>query len=123
MSANQSPNTNGWVESAKNTANTAGESVAGAAKATRDYVANAANSTTNTAQQKKEETSGVLSDTAQKAREHVANAADSVSKAAKPEEEKTPAPGFLQQTGTAVVNTAQGAVEAVKNTIGMNDKK
>ncbi|KAI3901829.1 hypothetical protein MKW92_047719 [Papaver armeniacum] len=116
MSTNQSP-----VESAKNTVHTAGEHVNDAAKATKDYVADASNTTPNTAQQKKEETSGVLADTTQTAKDHAANASDSVSKAAKPEEEKTP--GFLEKTGTAVVNTAQGAVEAVKNTIGVNDKK
>ncbi|KAI3911659.1 hypothetical protein MKW92_014766 [Papaver armeniacum] len=116
MTSNQSP-----VESAKNTVNTAGEHVANAAKATRDYVADGSNTTTNTAQQKKEEASGVLANKTQTAKEPVANAADSVSKAAKPEEEKTP--GFLEKAGTAAVNTAQGTVGAVKNTIGMNDKK
>ncbi|KAI3900189.1 hypothetical protein MKW92_020914 [Papaver armeniacum] len=60
-----------------------------------------------------------------KAGENIASAAqatkDYVVGAAQPEKEETP--GFLESTGTAVVNTAQGAVEAVKNTIGMNGEK
>ncbi|KAL3628059.1 hypothetical protein CASFOL_028161 [Castilleja foliolosa] len=31
--------------------------------------------------------------------------------------------GFLQQTGEQVANMAQGAIDGVKNTLGMNDKK
>ncbi|KAI3994694.1 hypothetical protein MKX01_002310 [Papaver californicum] len=121
MSANQSPNTDGWVESAKNTANTAGEHIGNAAQATKDYV-------TGAAQPKKEETPGFLEsakNTANTAGGHVANAAqatrDYIVGAPQPEKKETP--GFLQQTGTNVMNTAQGAVEAVKNATGMNEKK
>ncbi|KAL8491148.1 hypothetical protein ACS0TY_022978 [Phlomoides rotata] len=31
--------------------------------------------------------------------------------------------GFLQQTGEQMANMAQGAIDGVKNTLGMNDKK
>ncbi|RZC87944.1 hypothetical protein C5167_004123 [Papaver somniferum] len=99
----------------------AGENIASAAQATKEYVVGAA-------QPEKEATPGFLEsakNTANTAGGHVATAAqatkDYVVGAAPPEKEETP--GFLQQTGTAVVNTAQGAVEAVKNTIGMNDEK
>ncbi|KAI3920518.1 hypothetical protein MKX01_000857 [Papaver californicum] len=99
----------------------AGENVANAAQATRDYIVGAA-------QPEKEETPGFLGsakNTANTAGGHFANAAqatrDYVVGAAQPEKEETP--GFLQQTGTTVMNTAQGAVETVKNTVGMSDKK
>ncbi|MCL7021593.1 hypothetical protein MKW94_004286 [Papaver nudicaule] len=131
MSANQSPpKTNGWVESATNAANTAGGHVANAAIATRDYLAGAANTTTNTAQQKKEETSGFLANTAQTAKENVANAAqatrDYVAGAANTttntaQQKKEETSEYL--TGTNVMNTAHGAVETVKNAMGMNEKK
>ncbi|KAI3983173.1 hypothetical protein MKX01_039664 [Papaver californicum] len=64
-----------WVESAKDTAQSA-----------RDKTADATNATSDSCQQKKEEASG-----------------------------------FLQQTGEQVMNMAHGAMEGVKNTLGVND--
>ncbi|KAI3907483.1 hypothetical protein MKW92_049322 [Papaver armeniacum] len=97
----------------------AGENIASAAQATRDYVVGAA-------QPEKEETPGFLEsakNTANTAGGHVATAAQATKDYVVGAPKKEETPGFLQQTGTAVVNTAQGAVEAVKNTIGMNDEK
>ncbi|KAI3920516.1 hypothetical protein MKX01_000855 [Papaver californicum] len=130
MSDNQSPNTDGWVESAKNTVNTAGEDIGNAAQATKDYV-------TGATQPKKEETPGFLEsikNTANTAGGHVANTAQATRDYVVGAPEKKETPGFLQQTGTNVMNTAQGAadtvtktaqgaVEAVKNATGMNEKK
>ncbi|KAI3866748.1 hypothetical protein MKX03_015990 [Papaver bracteatum] len=97
----------------------AGENIASAAQATKDYVVGAG-------QPKKEETPGFLEsakNTANTAGGHVAGAAQATKDYVVGAPKKEETPGFLQQTGTNVVNTAQGAVEAVKNTIGMNDEK
>ncbi|RZC59946.1 hypothetical protein C5167_021711 [Papaver somniferum] len=130
MSADQSPNTDGWVQSAKNTANAAGGHIGNAAQATRDFV-------TGAGQPKKEETPGFLEsakNTASTAGGHVAGAAQTTKDYVVGAPKKEETPGFLQQTGTNVMNTAQaaadtvtksaqGAVDAVKNTMGMNDEK
>ncbi|XP_022848889.1 late embryogenesis abundant protein 1-like [Olea europaea var. sylvestris] len=69
--------TEDWMESAKNTAESA-----------HDKACDATNSTQAQAQQSKEEKAG-----------------------------------FLQQTGEQVVHMAQGAIDGVKNTLGVGDKK
>ncbi|KAI3853872.1 hypothetical protein MKX03_029138 [Papaver bracteatum] len=97
----------------------AGENIASAAQATKDYVVGAGPA-------EKEETPGFLEsakNTANTAGGHVAGAAQATKDYVVGAPKKEETPGFLQQTGTNVVNTAQGAVEAVKNTIGMNDEK
>ncbi|XP_022138744.1 late embryogenesis abundant protein 1-like isoform X2 [Momordica charantia] len=39
------------------------------------------------------------------------------------QQQQKEAAGFLQQTGEKMVNMAQGAVDTVKDTLGMGDKK
>ncbi|XP_011073738.1 late embryogenesis abundant protein 1 [Sesamum indicum] len=47
-------------------------------------------------------------------------AGDSQGQAQRSKEENA---GLLQQTGEQMVNMAQGAIDGMKNTLGMNDKK
>ncbi|CAA2992115.1 late embryogenesis abundant protein 1-like [Olea europaea var. sylvestris] len=75
--ANTQAKTEEWMESAKNTAQSA-----------HDKACDAANSTQAQAQRSKEENAG-----------------------------------FLKQTGEQVAHMAQGAIDGVKNTLGMGDKK
>ncbi|KAF3457486.1 hypothetical protein FNV43_RR02144 [Rhamnella rubrinervis] len=70
-------------------------------------------------EQKTEEWIQSTKETANAAKDRAANATQSASQSA--EQKKDEAAGFLQQTGEQVKNMAQGAVDTVKNTLGMND--
>ncbi|KAK1309246.1 hypothetical protein QJS10_CPA09g01941 [Acorus calamus] len=60
-----------------------------------------------------------VKDKAQTARDKTCDAARSTHDSAQQGTEK--ATGFLQQTGEQVMNMAQGAVDSVKNTLGVGD--
>ncbi|KAH0867916.1 hypothetical protein HID58_074938 [Brassica napus] len=60
-------------------------------------------------------------ETAHNACDKTANAAQSTKESAQHGQQQ--ASGFIQQTGESVKNMAQGAVDGVKNTLGMNEKK
>ncbi|XVE81975.1 hypothetical protein DITRI_Ditri15bG0109700 [Diplodiscus trichospermus] len=60
-------------------------------------------------------------DAANAARDKAENATQSAQESAQQGQEQTA--GFLQQTGAQVKGMAQGAVESVKNTLGMNESK
>ncbi|CAF1705607.1 unnamed protein product [Brassica oleracea var. botrytis] len=55
------------------------------------------------------------------ARDKTANAAQSTKESAQHGQQQVS--GFIQQTGESVKNMAQGAVDSVKNTLGINEKK
>ncbi|XP_052206916.1 late embryogenesis abundant protein 1-like [Diospyros lotus] len=55
--------------------------------------------------------------TANAASEKLADSGDSA------QQHKEEAAGFIQQTGEQVVQMAQGAIDGVKNTLGINEKK
>ncbi|MCL7037439.1 hypothetical protein MKW94_021098 [Papaver nudicaule] len=58
-------------------------------------------------------------DTTQSARDKTADADNATSDSC--QQKKEEAAGFLQQTGEQVMNMAHGAMEGVKNTLGVND--
>ncbi|KAK1257146.1 hypothetical protein QJS04_geneDACA024670 [Acorus gramineus] len=58
-------------------------------------------------------------DTAQLAKDRACDATRSTHESAQQGAEKTT--GFLQQTGEQVMNMAQGAVDTMKNTLGVGD--
>ena len=58
--------------------------------------------------------------TANAARDKASNAAQSTNDSAQQGADQST--GFLQQTGEKMANMAQGAVDGVKNTLGMGDQ-
>ena len=72
-------------------------------------------------QAKTEEWIASTKDTANAARNKTASAAQSVEESA--QQGRDQSAGFIQQTGEQVENMAQGAVDSVKNTLGMAEKK
>ncbi|PIM98990.1 Malate dehydrogenase (decarboxylating) [Handroanthus impetiginosus] len=59
--------------------------------------------------------------TAESAHDKACNAAGKTQEEAQRSKEESA--GFLQQTGEQMVHMAQGAIDGVKNTLGMGDKK
>ncbi|GFY82814.1 Late embryogenesis abundant protein [Actinidia chinensis var. chinensis] len=76
-----------------------------------------AGQTKGQAQAKTEEWVQSAQNTANKACDKMADSRESA------EHGKEEAAGFLQQTGEQVMHMAQGAIDGVKNTLGMNEKK
>ncbi|KAK4406019.1 UNVERIFIED_CONTAM: Late embryogenesis abundant protein 1 [Sesamum angustifolium] len=72
-------------------------------------------------QEKAEQWVDSAKDTMNQARDKASEAAENTQGQAQLRKEETA--GFLQQTGEQVVNMAQGALDGVKNTLGMSDKK
>ena len=72
-------------------------------------------------QAKAEEWMQSTQETAHEARNATADAAQSAKESA--QHGKNQSAGFLQQTGEQVMNMAHGAMDSVKNTLGMNEKK
>ncbi|EFH59773.1 hypothetical protein ARALYDRAFT_898993 [Arabidopsis lyrata subsp. lyrata] len=72
-------------------------------------------------QEKAEQWTESAKETAHSARDKTANAAQSTKESAQHGQQQ--ASGFIQQTGESVKNMAQGAVDGVKNTLGINEKK
>ncbi|RAL54505.1 unnamed protein product [Cuscuta campestris] len=83
----------------------AGQSRGGTQAKTEQFV-DSAKSTADSAVHKAENAAGNAQQSAQQRREEQGGAA-----------------GFLQQTGEQVINAAQGAIDGVKNTLGMGDQK
>ncbi|KAK1591772.1 hypothetical protein Q3G72_013447 [Acer saccharum] len=79
-----------------------------------------AGQTKGNAQAKTEEWIESAQNTANAARDKASNAAQSTHESAKQGADQRA--GFLQQTGEKVANMAQGAVDGVKNTLGMGDQ-
>ncbi|VVB01294.1 unnamed protein product [Arabis nemorensis] len=88
-----------WTESAKQTAQSACDKTADMAQSARDKAA----------------------DVTQSARDKSADGSHSTKQSA--QQNKEPAAGFLGQTGENVKNMAQGALDGVKNSLGINEKK
>ncbi|ESQ56339.1 hypothetical protein EUTSA_v10026478mg [Eutrema salsugineum] len=88
-----------WTESAKQTAQSARDKTADVAQSARDKAADI----THSAQNKSADKSHSTRESAQHGQEQAA--------------------GFLGQTGESVKNMAQGALDGVKNSLGMNEKK
>ncbi|CAN6551934.1 hypothetical protein ACFX13_013102 [Malus domestica] len=72
-------------------------------------------------QAKAEEWMQSTQETAHQARNATSDAAQSAKESA--QHGKDQSAGFLQQTGEQVMNMAHGAMDSVKNTLGMNEKK
>ncbi|KAM1380688.1 hypothetical protein ACFX2I_022386 [Malus domestica] len=72
-------------------------------------------------QAKAEEWMQSTQETAHEARNATADAAESAKESA--QHGKDQSAGFLQQTGEQVMNMAHGAMDSVKSTLGMNEKK
>ena len=79
-----------------------------------------AGQTKGNAQAKTEEWIESAQNTANATRDMPPNAAQSTYGCAQQGEDQSG--GFFQQTGEKVVNMAQGAVDGVKNTLGMGDQ-
>ncbi|TXG72464.1 hypothetical protein EZV62_001043 [Acer yangbiense] len=79
-----------------------------------------AGQTKGNAQAKTEEWIESAQNTANAARDKASNAAQSTHDSTKQGVDQSA--GFLQQTGEKVANMAQGAVDGVKNTLGMGDQ-
>merc|ERR1712137_337245 len=75
----------------------------------------------NEGQAKADEWAQSTKDTANAARDKTADATNSAKESA--QQGKDSSAGFLNQTGGQMKNMAQGAVDNVKNTLGMGDKK
>ncbi|KZV13940.1 late embryogenesis abundant protein 1-like [Dorcoceras hygrometricum] len=73
------------------------------------------------AQAKTEEWVESAKDTASKAHDKVCETAGQTQQQAQRSKDENA--NFLQQTGEQVVHMAQGAIDGVKNTLGMGDKK
>ncbi|CAK9166989.1 unnamed protein product [Ilex paraguariensis] len=73
------------------------------------------------AQAKTEEWVQSAKDTANAASDRASNATQNTRESAQRGADQTA--GFLQQTGEQVKNMAQGAIDGVKNTLGVGDKK
>ncbi|OVA02274.1 hypothetical protein BVC80_9099g69 [Macleaya cordata] len=78
-----------------------------------------AGATKGHAQAKTDEWTQSAKDTANAARDKTADIAQSTADTAHQKHEE--ASGFIQQTGEQVMNMAQGAVDSVKNTLGVGD--
>ncbi|KAF8402009.1 hypothetical protein HHK36_012960 [Tetracentron sinense] len=72
-----------------------------------------------TAQAKTDEWIDSAKNTASTARDKTANAAQCTQESAQHGKEQTA--GFLQQTGEQVMNMAHGAMDSMKNTLGVGD--
>ncbi|KAL7141888.1 hypothetical protein ABFS83_08G084900 [Erythranthe nasuta] len=72
-------------------------------------------------QKKAEEWIDSAKGTAQSAHDRTCDALGRTQEQAQRSQEESA--GFLQQTGEKVANMAQGAVDGVKNTLGMGEKK
>ncbi|KAG8369749.1 hypothetical protein BUALT_Bualt14G0046100 [Buddleja alternifolia] len=72
-------------------------------------------------QEKTEQWMESAKNTANKAHDKAFDAAGKTQEEAHRSKEETT--GFLQQTGEQVAHMAQGAIDGVKNTLGMGDKK
>jgi F0F1-type ATP synthase membrane subunit b/b' len=88
-----------WTESAKQTAQSACDKTADLTQSARDKAA----------------------DLTQSARDKTADGSHSANKSAQHNQEQ--AAGLFGQTGESVKNMAQGALDGVKNSLGMNEKK
>ncbi|RHN78710.1 putative malate dehydrogenase (decarboxylating) [Medicago truncatula] len=108
-----------WIQSTKDSAsaasdrahsaaNTAGQTAKDSASAASDGAHSASNTTGQTAR-----------DSASAAADRANAAANTTGQES--ERNKEEAAGFLQQTGEQVKNMAQGAVESVKHTLGMDN--
>uniref|UniRef100_A0A7N0V5V3 Uncharacterized protein n=1 Tax=Kalanchoe fedtschenkoi TaxID=63787 RepID=A0A7N0V5V3_KALFE len=73
------------------------------------------------AQSKTEDLIHSAKDSTNSARDMTAGAPQSAKESAQQGKEQSA--GFLHQTGEQMVNMAQGAVDTMKNTLGMNEKK
>ncbi|PIM98988.1 Malate dehydrogenase (decarboxylating) [Handroanthus impetiginosus] len=80
----------------------AGQSHGQAEAKTQEWI-DSAKSTANAAHDKACDAAGKTQDQAQRSKDEAA--------------------GFLQQTGDKMAHMAQGAIDGVKNTLGMSDKK
>ncbi|KAH7573140.1 hypothetical protein ACOSP7_006591 [Xanthoceras sorbifolium] len=78
-----------------------------------------ASQTQGHAQAKTEEWIQSAQNTTNATREKASNAAQSAEESAQDAKEQSA--GFLQQTGEKVVHMAQGAVDGVKNTLGIGE--
>ncbi|CAB4292497.1 unnamed protein product [Prunus armeniaca] len=72
-------------------------------------------------QAKAEELMQSTQDTANQAKNMTSDAAQSAKQSA--QHGKDQSAGFIQQTGEQVMNMAHGAMDSVKSTLGMNEKK
>lgn len=87
--------------------------------ASRQDIRYTAGEVTGQAQVKKDEVMNSVHNAAQTTRDKASGAADSTKEST--ESGKEQASGMLQQTGEQIKSMAQGAADALKNTLGMGD--